>query len=426
MAAMTNTQSVAVQLEKVRRKLPLMYERDDVLFAQIKARGDVERVSTRNMRIPLKLRPGGKYGQTDMDGGDLGRGSGTTYEVATVTPIFFRFGVEITKLVEYATNSSEKAVANAAKKEVMEAMAQFRAALDKHCQTAGNGILATITAVAGGGANLTALNTTNPHGVQLLYFNQKVSIYDTTLATNRGTATITAIDYDAQTLTVTTGGNEGTVTLANIVATDVILPDGVTGATPTSLFGLKYHQSAAATGTWLNLNRANFPEVRTPTFNAGGASLTVGMVRLAINKIKKALGINGVGKLLAYMNLEQEHAYEQLGVGITQVTTPGRLQGDLELLFEGKKTMAGLPLTLSVNADPTRIDFLDMSHWGRAVMQDIDYFEIGNDTIFPVYGASGGLAAAYLFYFITGFQIWNDSPRSGSYIQNLQKPAGYV
>src|SRR5512144_897957 len=150
MAAMTNTQSVAVQLEKVRRKLPQMYERDDVLFAQIKARGDVERVSTRNMRIPLKLRPGGKYGQADMDGGDLGRGSGTTYEVATVTPIFFRLGIEITKLVEYATNSSEKAVANAAKKEVMEGMAQFRAALDKHTQTSGNGVLATVTAVAGG------------------------------------------------------------------------------------------------------------------------------------------------------------------------------------------------------------------------------------------------------------------------------------
>jgi hypothetical protein len=343
-----------------------------------------------------------------------------------VTPIFFRFGIEITKLVEYATNSSEKAVANAAKKEVIEGMAQFRAALDKLCQTSGNGILATITAVAGGGANITAMNTTNPHGVQLLYFNQKISVYDTTLATNRGTATITAIDYDAQTLTLATGGNEGSITLANIVVTDVILPDGVAGATPTSMFGLKYHQSSAATGTWLNLNRANFPEIRTPTFNAGGAGLTVGMVRLALNKIKKALGINGVGKLLAYTNLEQEHAYEQLGVNITQVTTPGRLEGGLELLFEGKKTMAGIPMTLSVNADPTRIDFLDMSHWGRAVMQDIDYFEIGNDTIFPVYGASGGLAAAYLFYFITGFQIWNDSPRSGSFIQNLQKPAGYV
>ncbi|MCI0725042.1 MAG: hypothetical protein L0338_39670 [Acidobacteria bacterium] len=425
MASMTNTQSVALQLEKVRRKLPLLYERDDVLFAAIKARGDVERVSSRNMRIPLKMRPGGKYGQADMDGGDLGRGSGTTYDVATVTPIFFRFGIEITKLVEYATNSSEKAVANAAKKEVIEGMAQFRAALDKHCQTSGNGVLANITAVAGGGANITAAKATNPHGVQLLYFNQKISVYDSTLATNRGTATISAIDYDADTLTLITGGVEGTITLATIVVGDLILPDGVTGANPTSLFGLKFHQNSAATGTWLGLNRANFPEIRTPTFNAGGASLTVGMVRLALNKIKKALGINGVGKLMAYCNLEQDHAYEQLGVAITNIQTPTGKVSDLDLLFQGTRTMGGIPSMLSINADPTRIDFLDMTHWGRAVMQDIDYFEIGNDTIFPVYGASGGLATAYLFYFCTGFQIWTDSPRNGSFISNLQKPSGY-
>jgi hypothetical protein len=35
------------------------------------------------------------------------------------------------------------------------------------------------------------------------------------------------------------------------------------------------------------------------------------------------------------------------------------------------------------------------------------------------------LASAYIFYFITGFQVWNDSPRSGSYIANLALPSGY-
>jgi len=35
------------------------------------------------------------------------------------------------------------------------------------------------------------------------------------------------------------------------------------------------------------------------------------------------------------------------------------------------------------------------------------------------------LASAYLFYFVVGMQIWNDSPRNGSFISNLEKPAGY-
>jgi hypothetical protein len=50
MTQMQNAQSVALQLEKVRDKLPLLYERDDILLTMIQQRGDVERVSSRNMR----------------------------------------------------------------------------------------------------------------------------------------------------------------------------------------------------------------------------------------------------------------------------------------------------------------------------------------------------------------------------------------
>ena len=61
-----------------------------------------------NMRLPLQINPGGKAGSYNADGGDLGRGSGTSYEVAQISPIFFRFAIEITKLVEYATAPRER------------------------------------------------------------------------------------------------------------------------------------------------------------------------------------------------------------------------------------------------------------------------------------------------------------------------------
>ena len=102
------TQTIALQLEKVRDKVPLLYERDDVLLSMIQQRGDVEKVSSRNMRIPLQVIPGGKAGSYNADGGDLGRGSGTSYDVAQVSPIFFRFAVEISKLVEYATQRARE------------------------------------------------------------------------------------------------------------------------------------------------------------------------------------------------------------------------------------------------------------------------------------------------------------------------------
>ena len=318
MPAQANANVIALQLEKVRDKVPLLYERDDILLTMIQQRGDVEKVSSRNMRLPLQVNPGGKAGSYNADGGDLGRGSGTAYDVAQVSPIFFRFAIEITKLVEYATNGRERAVENAAKREVANGMKQFRAFLDKLMQTAGNGVLGTIGCVAGSTFTMSV-----PSGAALVYPGQTIQIYDTTLTTNRNVAasvTTTVVSADpinAQTITVDN-------VPAGTVATDVIVHDGLTGAQPVSLFGIKYHQNNATTGTWLNLNRATYPvQLATPRVNAGNAALTPSNVRLAINKVRKSFGINHLGKLIAYMAVEQEHAWENLGITVSQIIKEG-------------------------------------------------------------------------------------------------------
>lgn len=429
MAQMQNAQTVAVQLEKVRDKLPLLYERDDILLTMIQQRGDVERVSSRNMRLPLQIRPGGKAGLANLDGGDLGRGSGTTYDVATVSPIFFRHAVEITKLVEYSTNSPEKAIENAAKREVKNAMGQFRAFLDKVMQTNGNGVLGTVSSIVTTGlpAGVAAqINLTTPSGAALFYYNQTIQFYDSTLTTNRNvagsvTSNVVLVDPFNKFIQID-------AIPSGVVAGDAVVHDGLTGAQPVSLFGVPYHQTNATTGTWLNLNRATYPvELATPHVAGNNAALTPSVVRLAINKVRKALGTNQVGKLIAYTSLEQENAWEQLGISISQIIKEGAggRASDLDLLFTGDLTMAGVPIKSSINANQARIDFLDLSHWGRAVMQDIDFYDVGGQTVFPIYGASGGLAAAYIFYFVTGFQVWNESPRSGAYIDSLAIPTGY-
>ena len=422
MTAQANANVIGLQLEKVCDKVPLLYERDDILLTMIQQRGDVEKVSSRNMRLPLQVNPGGKAGSYSADGGDLGRGSGTAYDIAQVSPVFFRFAIEITKLVEYATTGRERAIENAAKREVAQGMKQFRAFLDKLMQTAGNGVLGTISNVSG-----TTFTMSVPSGAALVYPGQTIQIYDTTLTTNRNIAAnvttnvLTADPVTTQTITV---DNVPTGT----VATDVIVHDGLSGAQPVSLYGIKYHQNNATTGTWLNLNRATYPiQLATPRVNAGNAALTPSNVRLAINKVRKSLGINHLGKLIAYMAVEQEHAWENLGITVSQIIKEGgeKTGNDLDLLFSGRKTMSGIPIKASVNADQTRVDFLDLAHWGRAVLKDIDFYEVNGNTVFPIYGASGGIAASYIFYFDTAFQVWDDSPRTGAYIDTLARPSGY-
>ena len=421
MPAQQNANVIALQLEKVRDKVPLLYERDDILLTMIQQRGDVEKISSRNLRLPLQVNPGGKAGSYNADGGDLGRGSGTQYDVAQVSPIFFRFAIEITKLVEYATTGRERAIENAAKREVANGMKQFRSFLDKLIQTAGNGVLGTISAVNG-----TTFTMTVPYGAALVYPGQTIQIYDTTLTTNRNIAasvTTNVVTADPITTQQITVDNVPSGT----VATDVIVHDGLSGAQPVSLYGIKYHQNNATTGTWLNLNRTTYPiQLATPRVNAGNAALTPANVRLAINKVRKSLGINHLSKLIAYMAVEQEHAWENLGITVSSIIKEGGGNAnDLDLLFTGRKTMSGIPIKSSVNADQTRVDFLDLAHWGRAVLKDIDFYEVNGNTVFPIYGASGGLAASYIFYFDTSFQLFSDSPRSGAYIDTLARPSGY-
>ena len=68
-------------------------------------------------------------------------------------------------------------------------MKQFRAFLDKVIQTAGNGVLGTISSIAS-----TTLTMAVPPGAALVYVGQTIQVYDSTLTTNRGTANVMAAD----------------------------------------------------------------------------------------------------------------------------------------------------------------------------------------------------------------------------------------
>ncbi len=422
--AQINADTVATQLEKVRDKLPLLYERDDTFYSMLEKKADEETVSSRAMRIPLAIRPGGSFGQVSLDGGDMGRGGASFYEVATLTPVDFKFAVELTKKTDISTNTSEKGIEKIVQRETKSAMKQMRTALDVLCQTSGGGILATVASVAG-----VVITVSGSFGTSLFYSGQYIYAFTSAALTTKrtgggsdaaGTMIVTAIDPAALTVTVSV--------IATSTATgDVITIQGIIAGSGTaqSLFGIPYHQSSANSGTWLNLNRATYPEIRTPEVVAGSAALTTTHVRLALNKIRLVLGNDGVpDDLVAYMHLAQEHAYEDIGFVLSEIIKGSDPNQALEPFFK-VKTMAGVPIKSSIHADPTRIDFLSLSSWGRAVSQEVDYFQIGNDTVFPIYAASGGLAAGFIWYLISSFQIFQDNPRRGSYISGLARPTGY-
>ena len=418
MPVVTEAQVLGVELERVSPKVPTLFDRDDVFYSSIEKR-NVETISSRDMRIPLELRPGGKFGHYDPDGGDLGRGTGPVFDKAVISAVHFKMGVEWTKKAEWSTDEARKAVLNTFRHLLAKSMGEFRRHVDSACMTSGNGVLANPDTIsAGGGTNggdLWTIPATDGFGVRLLRYGQPVGIYDTTLATKRGEAEINF--YDIENRQVSTYP-----AIAGALANDKLVVSGLT-ATPVGLYGVPYHHSNATTGTWLGFTRSATPEIVANAVNAAGA-LSLPFARLALNKIGNRVGLNNIPKVTAWMHNCQKQAYEELGQLASIIQKQPKSEA-LDMYFGDNLQMAGAPVKTSFSWNKTRIDFVNQEVWGRAELKPAGFYEVDGQKIFPIRGASGGIAASMIFYIVASFNMFVNNPAACSYIYGLTIPSGY-
>lgn len=413
--AQTESQVVAAELERVAPKVPLLFERDAMFYANVEKR-PVEVVSARDMRIPLEIRPGGLFGYYDIAGGDLGRGEGPTFEKATISTVNFKYAVEWHKKTQWATDNARKAVVNSVQHLLANAMKEFRRMVDANLMTAGDGVLGVVSAVS---TNTLTLGT-DGYGTRLLRHGQKFNLYDTTLATNRTAGDerqITQVDHETKIVTYSGAAIVGQT------ATDKVVASGLSGANPVGILGVPYHHSNASTGTWLGLSRATYPEIRANRINAAGA-LALPHARRALNKIGERLGQENGLKLKAWLHPCQAQAYEELGQLVTQINKTPNDKEKLDLYFDVQQ-IAGVPARKHFNWDKKRIDMVVDEVWGRAEMKPAGFYEEEGRRLFEVRGPSGGVAAATLFYLVASFNTFVNQPPGLSYIDNLDIPTGY-
>lgn len=428
MGAQTESQVVALELERVRDKLPTLYDYDDGFFTSI-GKKDVETISSRDMRVPLELRPGGNFGYYNPDGGDLGRGSAITYDKATLASVHLKHGVEVTYKARISTDEKRKAIVKNFQRQLVKGMAEFRRQTDAQCMGAGDGAVGTITSIATAGGKDTYTCTTDGFGVKLLRFAQFIAVYDAAFAGSRVitasagaaldgiAAEIDLIDPAAKTVRI-----KGAA--AAVVATDRLVVNGLSGATPVGLFGVQYHHNDASTGTWLGFDRALFPEIRANRVNAASGALALPFARLALNKIGDRVGMDKKVNAVAWMHPAQVQAYEELGQLVSEIHKSPRDES-LNLYFSDSMQMAGATVKPHFLWDKTRIDFIVGDTWGRAELDPVGYYEVEGRRVFEVRGASGGVATSDIFYLKSSWNAFVDNPARCSYISNLAVPTGY-
>jgi hypothetical protein len=426
--AMSEDQVAATELEKVRTKIPVLFDKEDTFYSQIE-KGEVEQISNRDMRIPLEIRPGGRFGHFDPAGGDLGRGEGPTYEKAVINTVHLRHAIEWHKKTEWSTDSARKAVVQSVKKLLASGMVEFRRAVDALAVSSdGTGTLGTVSGYSTAAGKDTLTCAVDGYGVRLMRHGQMVSLYDATLAVRKpfagaatlnGEAPISLLDLQNKLVTV-----NGAATTP--VAGDKLVVSGLTSTPPVSLYGVPYHVSNASTGSWLGLDRALFPEIRSNRVNANGTSLALSYARVALNKLGDRFGQDHGFRPTAWMHPAQVQAYEELGqLMMTIEKTPGKQSLDLYFGDGDNFKIAGVPIRKHFSWDKRRIDFLVMDTWGRAEMHPAGFYEVDDRKIFEIRGASGGVATSQIFYTVASFNIYNSNPAASSYIDNLAVPAGY-
>lgn len=415
--AVVESQVAALELERVLPKIRVLFERDDKFYSNIKKR-DVEKISNRQMRVPLELRPGGAFQYFNADGGDLGRGGGPTFDKAVLTSVFVSENIEYTKLTAWATDDERKSITNGVRRLTATALDELRRQLDAQMMQAGNGVIGTITSdTPAGGANVLLL-TTDGFGARLMRYGQTVQIFDATLATLRGSGLITQWDVENKTVSITPQ-------IAGVIATDLIVTNGI--SSPTSLpalYGVPYHHSNASTGTWLGFSRSATPEIRANRVNAGGAGLSLPLPRLAMNKIGNRVGIDNTFKPNAWMHPCQKQAYEEIGQLVSTISKSAK-EESLNMYFGDGMTMAGAQVKDSFNWDKTRIDFVVDEVWGRAEILPIGFYTTDGRKIFEIRGPSGGVMTADIFYMVNGMQTFVTNPAACAYIDSLAVPTGY-
>jgi hypothetical protein len=419
---------VAVELEKVRGKLPELFALENTFFNLVNQRTKTDKVSYRPERIPFQVSNGVKGRAVSLDGGDLGRGGGPQMVFGSLAPVEFDWIIEWTKHAEIATDSREKSVADYAK-----------IILKAHMKAAQHDLDSMI--IFGDGANTIGIVTpnTNIGGNPFYTTGTPAIIYVDNAARFRqgadydyynggpgttvtGTFTVTGIDYANKALYVAT-----TLAVA-ITSGSYIIFNNSTGVLGSGINGIQDLNQTATTGTFMGITKsANPGSFNGSAINAGGATLTPAIARLLLNTLLLNAGVEE-GETSDYLfmsGLGQKAAWENTAIAQTQVIQPGNATGRDMLPAVQITTIGGIKLMASRKYIPGRIDLLNLSTWFTSEVQPLDYYSVGGQEQFWPMGASGGIAASMLKYLIWVGNIGCDNPKLNAVIYNLQEPIGY-
>jgi hypothetical protein len=429
-----NSQTYAVQMEKVRKQLPVLLSLSQSLNRKFKKR-PAETVSSwyagsgavLGFRIPVKQYMGGNFRGVNLDGGDLGSGNMPTYQYMTIGYTAVNLSFTLPEVTQEATATSEQATKNVFKDTMDGALKSFAAYEDSLAYGSGNAVLATGIGSGAAPAGTDPVYTLEPNfGPQRLELGQLVEVYNAAGSVKKsvGDVYVTAINPVAKTATL-----QGTVTApAN---DDVIAVAGysATLAAGTTRYGLYNYNSSTTSGSTLGLSRTTVPELVTPNYTAGAAlSPQFGLI-LNDYRIQRR-DETVIGKTMGIAHMAQRQAAFSTGDSIAEWQVPGpQIAENLDRVPRNIKEastfdFAGITYMVGKKQDRSRLDQIVLEDYGRVQLKELDYFSVGGKYLFEDRSSSGTVKAATYFTLVSSENTFCADPGAGGIISSLTIPPG--
>ena len=411
---------------------PMWYTKKFNVLSDFMLKGEVEKVGERDYRIPIQTTPGGFVGKYDPQLGDQGRGSSP--QGITMLQSFFnlRINFELDNMQIKATENKGVAVKNPFLQCLANGMKELEFIFDKIIHNDGTAALgyATAHSSASGYSVYTMGYQTNGiqnFGTQLLRIGQKYCVYDSTLTTLKSAGLLVVTQISTQAKTVTLSG-----IVPNAAATDVFCLEGVSGANPQSVRGLRYWINQAQTGLTAGINRALQNQIVSKSVDGtNGLSTEVVMAlyhRLLLDRGEVANGLIGV-----VHPAQQAYAYTQMeAIQMNLIDGSKAEVFDRQPALKGRKYFmwGGVPFYVDIHQDASTAHLILPSDFGKAELAAPGFFETPGKTgadarFFQLTGASGGPANGVWFGMTMDRDLYNFNPGEQGVIYSLPVGALY-
>jgi hypothetical protein len=276
----------------------------------------------------------------------------------------------------------------------------------------GNGVLGTIST----GANSTTQTLNNTNNVRYLRFGMRISIYDPTLTTLRGSATITSHPTPGQT-TITID------TAINSTTSDVVT---IFGGANQAITGMSVIADDTTNGpvVFQDVNRNTYRNYRAQVINASSDGLDVEILNRMIGaKIQVAMG--GVDRdnyeIWSYMS--QTAAYASLGYNLK------RYEGKSMSMDLGYTTydFQGMNWVEEVDCEKNGVYFMAFDELEKFVAKTWGWEDTDGRILRMVPSDTSGIAYTSQVegYWTCDWNLGSPDPRQFGHIINLAVPAGY-